>query len=177
MLAALVLFAVAIVWAFRRTNLRATLSRLMWRVPGMGERLRVLELARCYRTLGMLQRGGIAIVPALEMVAGLLSPQMRPQLQRATVRIREGSPTSQAMEAENLTTQVAARMLRVGERAGNMGEMMERIAAFHDEEIGRWVEWVTRLFGPLLMLVIGLFIGVIVVLMYLPIFQLAESLG
>jgi general secretion pathway protein F len=58
-----------------------------------------------------------------------------------------------------------------------MGEMMERIAAFHDEEIGRWVEWVTRLFGPLLMLVIGLFIGVIVVLMYLPIFQLAESLG
>lgn len=165
------------VWGFRRANLRAALSRLIWRVPGMGERLRVLELARCYRTLGMLQRGGIAIVPALEMVAGLLSAQMRPQLERATARIREGSPTSQAMETENLTTQVAARMLRVGERAGNMGEMMERIAAFHDEEISRWVEWFTRLFGPLLMLVIGLFIGVIVVLMYLPIFQLAESLG
>ena len=67
-------------------------------------------------------------------------------------------------------------MLRVGERGGNMGEMMERIAAFHDEEMARWAEWVTRLVGPLLMLVDGVVIGGIVVLMYLPIFQLAESI-
>jgi general secretion pathway protein F len=65
----------------------------------------------------------------------------------------------------------------VGERAGNMGEMMERAAAFHDEEMARWAEWATRLFGPLLMLLMGLVIGAIVVLMYLPIFQLAESIG
>ena len=57
-----------------------------------------------------------------------------------------------------------------------MGEMMERIAAFYDEEMARWVEWFTRLFEPLLMVVIGLVIGLIVVLMYLPIFELAGSL-
>ena len=66
-------------------------------------------------------------------------------------------------------------MLRVGEQAGNMGEMMERIAAFHDEETARWTEMAVRLFGPILMLAMGLVIGLIVVLLYLPIFQLAEN--
>jgi general secretion pathway protein F len=67
-------------------------------------------------------------------------------------------------------------MLRVGEQTGNMRDMMERIAAFHDEETARWTELTVRLIGPLLRLFIGLLIGVIVVLLYLPIFQLAESI-
>ena len=83
---------------------------------------------------------------------------------------------SYAMELHGLTTPVALRMLRVGERTGQMGEMMERIANFYDEEMARWVEWFTRLFEPILMAVIGLVIGMVVVLMYLPIFELAGSL-
>jgi len=67
-------------------------------------------------------------------------------------------------------------MLRVGERTGRMGEMMERIAAFYEEETTRWVERFTKLFEPLLMVFMGLVIGVIVVLMYLPIFELAGSM-
>lgn len=152
------------------------LVRLMWRIPAMGERMRVFQLTRMYRTLGMLLLGGIAIVPALDMVTGLLSAALQMRLTNVTKSIREGNTISQAFEAGGLTTAVALRMLRVGERAGNMGEMMERIAAFHDEEMARWAEWATRLFGPLLMLLMGLLIGVIVVLMYLPIFQLTESI-
>ena len=152
------------------------LARLMWRIPAVGERMRVFQLARLYRTLGMLLRGGIAIVPALDMVAGLLSAALQTRLSTATQSIREGNAISQAFEAGGLTTAVALRMLRVGERAGNMGEMMERIAAFHDEEMARWAEWVTRLLGPVLMLLMGLLIGAIVILMYLPIFQLADSI-
>lgn len=151
------------------------LLRLMWRIPAIGERLRVFELARLYRTLGMLLRGGIAIVPALDMVLGLLSSALQTRLAQATQSIREGNSISHSFEAGGLTTAVAMRMLRVGERAGNMGEMMERAAAFHDGEMARWAEWVTRLLGPMLMLLMGLVIGAIVVLMYLPIFQLAES--
>ena len=67
-------------------------------------------------------------------------------------------------------------MLRVGERSGNMGEMMERIAGFYDEELSRWVGLVTRLIEPALMSLIGIVIGVIVVLMYFPIFELAGSI-
>jgi general secretion pathway protein F len=137
--------------------------------------MRVFQMARLYRTLGMLLRGGIAIVPALDMVSGLLSPALQPRLVAATSRIREGLPMSQAFESQGLSTAVSLRMLRVGERTGNMGDMMERAAAFHDEELSRWAEWATRLLGPALMLIMGLVIGAIVVLMYLPIFQLAES--
>ena len=82
---------------------------------------------------------------------------------------------SVAMEAAGLTTSVALRLLRVGERSGQMGEMMERIATFHDEEMARWVDWFTKTFEPLLMAIIGVVIGGIVVLMYLPIFELAGS--
>ena len=57
-----------------------------------------------------------------------------------------------------------------------MGEMMDRIAIFHDEEMARWVDWFTRLFEPLLMVFIGLTIGLIVVLLYMPIFELAGSI-
>ena len=151
------------------------LFRWMWRVPAVGKRMRVFQLTRMYRTLGMLLRGGIPIVPALDMVSGLLSVALQSHLTSATRSIREGNTISQAFEADDLTTAVALRMLRVGERAGNMGEMMERVAAFHDEEMARWAEWVTRLLGPVLMLFMGLVIGAVVVLMYLPIFQLADS--
>jgi general secretion pathway protein F len=67
-------------------------------------------------------------------------------------------------------------MLRVGERTGQMGEMMERIAAFYEEETARWLERFIKLFEPLLMTFVGLAIGVIVVLMYFPIFELAGSI-
>ena len=124
----------------------------------------------------MLLRGGIAIVPALQMVTDLLQPGMRTQLNLATASIREGGSISRSMEAQQLSTPVAARMLRVGERTGQMGEMMERIAAFHDEETTRWVERFVKLFEPLLMVFIGLMVGGIVILMYLPIFELAGSI-
>ena len=80
------------------------------------------------------------------------------------------------MENHHLTTPVSLRMLRVGERTGRMGEMMERIAGFYDEEMARWVDWFTRLFEPILMALIGVIIGGIVVLMYMPIFELAGSI-
>ena len=101
---------------------------------------------------------------------------LRPALATATRSISEGQSLANALERNGLTTPVAVRMLRVGERSGNMGEMMERIAAFYDEELARAVDLLTRLIEPLLMSVIGLIIGVIVVLMYFPIFELAGSL-
>jgi len=163
-------------YGLSRPAIRASLSRLLWRMPGLGEHLRVFQLTRFYRTVGMLLSGGIPVVSALEMAAGLLQPELRTRLTAAAASIREGMPLSTSMERAGLTTPVAMRMLRVGEKSGNMGEMMESVAAFHDEETSRFVEWFTRLFEPLLMAVIGLIIGVIVVMLYLPIFELAGSL-
>lgn len=155
---------------------RAGLGRLVWRLPSVGEHLRVFHLTRFYRTVGMLLGGGIPIVSALEMASGLLHPELRGRLALAAADIREGKAISQSMDHAGLTTPVALRMLRVGEKSGRMGEMMEAVATFHDEETTRFVEWFTRLFEPILMAVIGVIIGMIVVLLYLPIFELAGSL-
>jgi len=157
-------------------RLKQLTGRVAQRIPAIGERLRVYHLARLYRTLGMLLRGGTPLVTALGMVAGLMPAGMRTELAAGTQRIREGASISAGMEAAGLTTPVALRLLRVGERSGEMAEMMDRIAVFHDEELARWIDLVTKLFEPLLMAAIGVVIGAIVVLMYLPIFELAGSL-
>lgn len=166
-----------VIYGITRPLFRAWVVQQLWRIPAIGERMRVYQLARFYRTLGMLLRGGIPITKALEMVSGLLQPHFRPRVHAAASRISEGKTISSAMEAEGLTTAVGDRMLRVGERTGLMGEMMERIGNFHDEEIARWVEWMTKLIEPLLMAVIGGVIGGIIILMYMPIFQLAGSVN
>jgi general secretion pathway protein F len=155
---------------------RAVLTRLAWRTPAIGEHLRTFELARFYRSLGMLLTGGIPIVSALGMVSGLLSAHLRHGATTAMEAMRRGETISAAFGQGELTTPVASRLLRVGEKSGRMGEMMERIAIFHDEEMARWVDWFTRLFEPLLMVFIGLTIGLIVVLLYMPIFDLAGSI-
>jgi general secretion pathway protein F len=159
------------VYLFR--TFRAQIGNALWRLPGIGEHLKVYQLARFYRTIGMLLRGGMPLVAALDMGAELLHPLLRERLAQAARAISEGRNVSQSMDAAGLTTPVALRMLAVGERGGNMGEMLEQIAAFHDEELSRWVDWFTRMFEPILMALIGLIIGVIVILMYMPIFELA----
>ena len=164
-------------FALTRPALHRWLAPRLWRLPALGERLRVYELARFYRTLGMLLKSGIALPAALDMAGGLLSPLLRHALARAAAVVRAGQPVSAAFEREGLTTPVSLRLLAVGERSGRMPQMVTRIASFHDDELARWIDWFVRLFEPALMLLIGALVGLIVVLLYLPIFELADSIG
>lgn len=166
----------ALWYAARQPAVRALIERALWRLPAVGEKIKIYQLARFYRTIGMLLKGGMPLVTALEMGAELLHAALRERLSAARRAISEGQPVSESMDRNGLTTPVAMRLLSVGEHSGNMGEMMDHIAVFHDEEISRWVDWFTRLFEPILMGVIGIVIGVIVILMYMPIFELAGSL-
>ena len=167
---------VAGLYLARQPAFRAWLSARLWRLPALGEHMKLYQLARLYRSTGMLLRAGIPALRALGMVDELLAAHLRPPLARARRLIEEGQPMSAALGAAGLATAVAARMMVVGERSGEMGEMMERIAAFHDEELARFVEWFTRAFEPLLMAALGVAIGLVVVLMYMPVFELAGSL-
>jgi general secretion pathway protein F len=63
----------------------------------------------------------------------------------------------------------------VGERTGDLGKMLTQSALFYDEEITQWIDRFMRSFEPLLMTAIGLIVGVIVILLYMPIFDLAGS--
>lgn len=164
-----------IIGLLMQAKVRGMIVDAIWKIPAMGETLRVYQLARFYRTLGMLQQGGIPLVTGMQMVSSLLQPNLRLSLQQVEADVREGKPLSASMQLHGMTTSIAIRMLRVGERTGRMGEMMERIGTFYDEEIARQVDWLTRTLEPVLMIFIGMVVGVVVVLMYMPIFDLAGS--
>lgn len=163
-------------WALSRPNVRSAAMQRIWQLPALGERMKTYQLARLYRTAGMLMRAGIPAVRALEMVHDLLASHLRPQLARARSLIEEGHAMSAALGAAGLATPVAARMLTVGERSGDMGRMLGEIARFHDDEVARFIDWFTRAFEPVLMAVLGVAIGLVVVLMYMPIFELAGNI-
>lgn len=173
---ALLAAIVGLVILIRQPGFRRFVGRQLQRVPSIHQRLFLYELARFYRSLGILLQGGIPILTALDMARGLLGGEAQQRLAGATTLIREGHALSSALQSQQLSTPVSVRMLRAGEQAGNLGQMMERTADFYDEEISRWIDWFVRLFEPLLMTFIGLLIGVIVILMYIPIFELASSI-
>jgi general secretion pathway protein F len=159
----------------RHAGLRQRLQAALWTLPGLGPRLRVLALARLYRSLSMLLGSGVPALAALRIVQPLVAAPWRPAVAAAAAQVADGGRFSDALEAQDLATPVARRMVRVGERSGELPAMLERAAAFHDEEAVRLTELLTRAINPALMLIMGVLIGGIIVLMYLPIFQLVEQ--
>jgi general secretion pathway protein F len=146
------------------------------RLPLLSQQADAFRLARFYRAVSLLLTAGIPLSRALEMVAGLLNSAQQQALARSRLAIEEGQPLSMALAAQGLSTPVADSLIKVGERSGQMAQMLERTASFADDEFSRWVDWASRLLEPILMTVIGVVIGAVVVLMYLPIFELAGSL-
>ena len=166
----------ALIFSLSRQSVRAWIGARIRQIPTVGNQYKIYQLALLYRTVGMLLAGGVHVVSAMEMVSGLLQPGTREKLLKARANIREGAPVSDSMNKFDLTTPIGLKLLRVGERTGRLDDMCEHIAHFYDEDTARWVDWFTRLFEPILMAVIGTVIGLIVVMMYFPIFELAGSL-
>jgi len=177
LLAGIVIGLLTLTATLRHFLSQGGMARLVAKLPGIGERVRIYELSRLYLTLGMLLEGGIPIVSAMETVQGMVSADIKQGLQSATESIQSGAQLSGAFEANRLSTPISLRMLRVGERSGELGQMLTQSAAFYDGEISRWIDRFTRTFEPLLMAAIGLVVGAIVVLLYMPIFDLAGSLS
>ena len=79
--------------------------------------------------------------------------------------------------ALEIASAVAERLLRVGEQSGDLGGMCERIAQFHDGALDQAIEVFSKVFEPILMLAVGGLVGLIVALLYMPIFELAGGMG
>ena len=156
-------------------GLKEALQSRLWRLPLIGPKLHLLALAQLYRCLAMLLLAGVPIVPAMANARGVAASHLRAALDRATEAVRLGERLSACLQREGLATPVSLRMLKVGEHSGELGAMLAQAAGFYDEELSRLSDLVTRLVNPVLMLLMGLVIGTVVVLMYLPIFQLVEQ--
>ncbi|MGO4220392.1 type II secretion system F family protein [Lysobacter sp. TAF61] len=175
--AAIVVAVVLMGLALRSGSTRQKLMALIWALPRMGQYQRLFALTRFYRTLGLLLSGGMSVVASLELSAQLLPAGMQPSLMQALGDISAGKALSTALPAADLTTPVAERLIRVGEQSGEVAAMVTRSAEFCDDELDRAIDTLMRMVEPVLMLVVGAIVGTIVFLLYMPIFQLAGSVG
>ena len=153
-----------------------------WQIPGLqrlwivGPLVRMFRHAQFFRTAAMLVQGGIPALRAFSMCRPLLTPEDQRGLDVAATEISEGKRIGPALAAVQIADPVALRMLEVAQRTGRLAEVLARIAQFQEAQLARAVTVASRLIEPALMIFIGLVIGGIVVLMYLPIFDLASSL-
>jgi general secretion pathway protein F len=153
---------------------RSAAYRWLMGTAWLGQRLQVLQLARLYRTLGMLLHSGVSVLAAMRMTKASLPAALHGNLERAVQLVGEGIAMSAALRECGLSTEVAVRLLVAGESSGNLDEMMGRVADFYDQETAIWIDTAGRLIEPALMLGIGLVVGAIVLMLYSPIFDLAN---
>lgn len=154
-----------------------TRRRWLEKIPGVARLVREFQHLQMYRTAAILTSRGITVNRALLYSLDLLSPSDRRRLQQSLERMREGETISNALSGSGLSDVVATSMLSVAERSGALSEILDRIADFYERSLQRNIDIVSRLIEPILMIIFGIVVGGIVVLMYLPIFDLAASVS
>lgn len=146
-------------------------------IPQLRQQQFLTILVRFYRTLGLLIEGGVPVTHALRLAQSVVPASHHSQLNAVVEHVMAGKSVSESLESQHLTTPVAMRLLQVGERSGELAGMCERIAAFYDEALERAIDTFTRVFEPLLMIIVGGIVGLVVFLLYMPIFEMAGSMS
>lgn len=171
-----VLSTAGMVMVIRNPKLRYCMLRLALRIPVLHQQYKLSILVRFYRTLGLLLQGGLSAPEALVLSREVLPKTHHAQIERVTYGVEAGESLSRMLEIEQMTTPVATRLFQVGERSSELPVMCERIAAFYDESLERAIETFSKIFEPVLMMIVGGIVGLVVFLLYMPIFELAGGL-
>lgn len=167
------------IWLVRKVILQGIENTLMQLLSGFSplrKRLEVVFLSRFFRGLALLLDAGASVIQSFDMLSSVLSPVQQQQLLRAKDLVLQGNSLSDSLYQAGLSTSVSARLLAAGDQNGEISAMLRQSADFHDLDLSQFIERFSRLLEPVLMLAIGLFIGMIVVLLYMPIFEMASGL-
>jgi general secretion pathway protein F len=180
--AALGLGAVAIVGmlvlAWRRGTVQRGAASVATRIRPLQRQIDQYRLAKLYQSLTLMFRGGYPLDEALAQCAALgLGARMDADIRGAGQALARGSRISVALGDAGLSDAVAGRLLAVGERTGNFDRVLQTIAERHAATFTTFVERATRIVEPILLLVVALVVGGIVIMMYMPVFDIASSLN
>jgi general secretion pathway protein F len=165
-----------------RHGVVAKLARLMAvHVGPLRRRLDDFRLAKLYHSIALMFRGGYALDEALSQCEAMfatdtLSRDMVGAAVRARRGLERGQHVSAAFTEAGLTDEVSERLLAVGERGGDFERVLQTIAERHAARFATFVERATRIVEPVLLLMVALSVGAIVVMMYMPVFDIASSI-
>jgi type IV pilus assembly protein PilC len=154
---------------------RAAFDRFKLRLPIFGSLFQKTALARFARTLGVLNRSGVPILQALDIVQETVKNEVVAKAVRdVQAGVKEGESIAAPLANHKVFPPMVVQMMAVGEETGALDTMLEKIADFYEEEVSTAVESLTSLIEPLLIAVVGGAVGVIVISLYLPLFRIVE---
>lgn len=161
----------------RSPSVAYRMHALLLRLPVLGDIMHKSAIARFSRTLATTFASGVPLVEGLDTAAGATGNKV---YERAVVQTRKDVATGQqlhfAMRMTNRFPPLAIQMVSIGEEAGSLDAMLNRVADYHEEEVDNKVDALTSLMEPIIIVVLGVLVGGVVVSMYLPIFDLGSAL-
>ena len=152
---------------------KAVLDRMALKAPVFGSIVHKSAIARFSRTLSVLLRSGVNILTSLEITAETVNNSViEATLDDIRNGVRNGQPMSTPMATHSVFPPMVVQMLAVGEETGSVDDMLGRVAEFYEDEVEASVEGLTSLLEPLLMAFLGGTVGVMVVALYMPMFDI-----
>ncbi len=156
-------------------SFRHNFERLTLKLPVAGPIIQQSALARYARTLSTTFAAGVPLISALESVADATGNIV---YKEAVLKVRDDVSTGQqlqfSMRATGVFPAMAVQMVAIGEEAGSLDEMLDKVATYYEDEVDTQVDSLTSLMEPIIMSVLGVLVGGLVMAMYLPIFQLGN---
>lgn len=148
------------------------------RIPLTGKIQRKAIIARISRTLGTLIASGVPILDALIIARDTAGNAVfRKAFEHIYAAIREGEPMAVPLKETRITDDIVVNMVDVGEETGALDTMLYKVADVYDEEVRVLVDGLIKLLEPLITVVLGLFVGFIVIALFLPLIQLLNDLS
>jgi type IV pilus assembly protein PilC len=178
----LFLGAIATVFAIRKyyqtQGGQLRIDRMLLRMPVLGQLIRKSAVSRFTRTLGTLVSSGVSILEGLEITARTAGNRVvHDAVMRSRASIAGGATISDPLRQSGVFPPMVVQMINVGEQTGGLDDMLAKIADFYDDEVDAAVSALTSILEPIMIVVMGVVIGGMVVAMYLPMFDLIQTVG
>jgi len=169
------------IWLFKRfyrtPKGKLMVDTLVLKLPVFGPLVQKVAVAKFTRTLGTLVSSGVPIIDGLEITARTAGNKVvEGAVLSIIISIKEGQTIAEPLSRQAIFPPMVVQMIEVGENAGALDSMLNKIADFYDQEVDTAVAALTKLMEPMLMVFLGTIIGGMVVAMYLPIFKLAGAI-
>lgn len=168
----------ALVVYYQTDQGRKVIDKLLIEIPLFGELFQKSAVARFTRTLATLLSSGVGIMDALDIAARTVgNTVVEEAILRARDSISEGKSLTIPLAKERYIPKMVVQMIGVGEQTGNLDQMLSRVADFYEDEVDVAVGGLTTIIEPVLIVGLGVVIAVLVIAMYLPIFNMADVIG
>lgn len=171
--------AVVLMWTVRRTvrteTGRILVDRLILKLPLIGDVARMVSISRLSSTLATMLASGVQLLEAMDVSRRVMNNRvLEHAVEEARQNIREGETIAEPLKRSGEFPSLVTHMIAVGERSGEMEEMLRRIGQIYDGEVDRVITRFTSLLEPVMILVMGVLVFFIVVAILLPIFEMGQ---